>query len=1163
MKSLNLLPAVVGLLLLLVSNPVLKAADAAPAKPAVLFSGWTGGMASYEFVRRLHQEGFAVREEPGADPMTPLTWEKARHYNVIVMSGIGSSNADNSLNAANKETIATLNRFMQAGGGVLYLPEFYEMGTQLPPQEAFGQPLGLKPLFDELVFDPAHVVVATVKQLNLVPTTEITPSPITQGVTSLWFPTGGRTGAQNQVTTSQFDPSWHVVVTGSKTSFSRTVSIEIISSSGKDGDPGVFKSSVPLVGYKEVGKGRMVVCGISSGWLYGSAAANALEGIVADHGLNGVPSQGYQLFSNSLHWLAEPSLADATAALGGAEQDPALLENPQMMKFSEPLDWTKINLQSFPAISDARPGVIGARTALSGGKGTVEDWVKEAKAEGLSYIVFLEDFAQLSPENFKTLKSECARLTDAGFAAIPGIRIQDVVGNHYFYCGVNVLYPPKKLLSDDGKAFTSYDPDINPKDPRGVKGQINMAVLIYTYTLGGFRFTAGNYLYHDGTSPFPNFFGVFTSVGVITRQNGKMIEDATPDFLDMAHAGQGPLPMVVDLMDDPAELKQTPWRTVLRLSPPAAGVVNPVITYFETWHFYPDTPTAIYITSGPQIDYWSYTGSPDYVGSNRGDFIWQGYRWHVGGKVSSPEGLKEVSLYDGAKLFRRFLPQGRKEFDFALDLNHNQQHDLVLIATDVKGGQAISGEQWDRNHRMEEFNCGDRDNQLSYGLLTRRDGTSLLIGEAPVTPNKRTPESGCSPEANFTGDPLLGAPAFDGGVGGFPGFELPVTMRIPGGEIPAPRVGECQRLLETGDTHMSIAQCFYNFADNVPVYNCWHSLWRPEVAKDFTVERRNQDFQVDPDSPLAVFRMRLRIKLVRDLPNTGFVLSTLGKGLSTRWSILGSDGQTFVGSSTDAKAASKTVNVPFSLNAYAAALDSGMGSVAIFPLSDGTEMTWDASSPMDMSVILPAANSPQKKDETREADFLVLGIPRLTAYTQMVSKDSLATVQRFVADFGLNGKPPAYTTDLQGGTITGQRYILNVDGHVDNAFSGTLKGELISTLPIAVSNLNGNWSAFLYDRAEKKARPLGVLENQAWATVRLHGQDDLFIGDPVTCDNPNIILQLTQTGDNAWRLEAHNPTDADVTVNLSANRFFDPLKDKTISDKPVVIPAGQSVFFDL
>ena len=110
--------------------------------------------------------------------------------------------------------------------------------------------------------------------------------------------------------------------------------------------------------------------------------------------------------------------------------------------------------------------------------------------------------------------------------------------------------------------------------------------------------------------------------------------------------------MVLDLMDDPAELKQTPWRTVLRVPPATAGVVNPVVPYFNEWHQYPDSPTAIYVTSGPQIDYWSSTGQVDYIGSNRGDFVWQGYRWRLGGKVTSPEGLQEVAIYDGAKLFR-------------------------------------------------------------------------------------------------------------------------------------------------------------------------------------------------------------------------------------------------------------------------------------------------------------------------------------------------------------------------------------------------------------------------------------------------------------------------------------------------------------------------------
>jgi hypothetical protein len=152
---------------------------------------------------------------------------------------------------------------------------------------------------------------------------------------------------------------------------------------------------------------------------------------------------------------------------------------------------------------------------------------------------------------------------------------------------------------------------------------------------------------------------------------------------------------------------------------------------------------------------------------------------------------------------------------------------------------------------------------------------------------------------------------------------------------------------------------------------------------------------------------------------------------------------------------------------------------------------------------------------------------------------------------------------LQSGKITGQRYILSIDGGETQAFSGELSGDLISSLPIEVSGLNDHWTAVFFDRQEGKARPLGVFENKAWAIVPLHGKSDLFVGHPVICDQPKIMLQFTQTGDDAWRLEAHNPTDADVTVNLSANRFFDPLKDKTIPAQPVAIPAGQSVFIDL
>ena len=115
--------------------------------------------------------------------------------------------------------------------------------------------------------------------------------------------------------------------------------------------------------------------------------------------------------------------------------------------------------------------------------------------------------------------------------------------------------------------------------------------------------------------------------------------------------------------------------------------------YFDSWHTYPDNPVKAQVTSGPRIETWAHTGPRDYEGSSPGDFVWQNYRWVVHGQASSPAGLKEVAVYDGPRLFRRFLPRGKPEFDFSLNLTHDRQHCLVLVATDKDGGRAVSGDQ--------------------------------------------------------------------------------------------------------------------------------------------------------------------------------------------------------------------------------------------------------------------------------------------------------------------------------------------------------------------------------------------------------------------------------------------------------------------------------------
>jgi len=523
-------------------------------KPSVLFIGGYGGGCGFEVANKLAQAGFALNGTPYPGlTQTPLVWDKVKNYNAIVATGIGQANADMTLPDKVKQTIETLNKYLEAGGGVLIFPAFGQMVTDKPPQDTFLKPLGLTPLFDETIFD-SEAVPATSWKLPYAYTEAITESPVAVGVKALWFVVQTRAGAQNHATPCAVDETWTVVVKGSRTSQTKKGPLQQV------GDqPGTYPREVPLVAVKQVGKGRIMYLGLTAEYLIGAHATNTLEGIALERGLRGKPSGGYKLLENGLKWLAEPSLA--AGDLGGATMDAAMLKNPHKTEFGQPWGWT--DKLEFPAVEAAYPGVIGARTRYSSGKATVDEWVAKAKEKKLAYIVFLEEFARLSAENFAKLKADCARLSSEGFSAIPGLTIDDEVGNHYFYFGTTFPYPDKKFLSEDGKVFRARDPEINQKDPY-VKGQLAMTTLDYAYSISSFKLTARNYLFTQDAAPFSDFFSDWDAIGVVTARGGKLVEDSTEDFLKIVDSGQGPLPLALDLMDSPAQLDASKWRTVLR-----------------------------------------------------------------------------------------------------------------------------------------------------------------------------------------------------------------------------------------------------------------------------------------------------------------------------------------------------------------------------------------------------------------------------------------------------------------------------------------------------------------------------------------------------------------------------------------------------------------------
>jgi hypothetical protein len=227
---------------------------------------------------------------------------------------------------------------------------------------------------------------------------------------------------------------------------------------------------------------------------------------------------------------------------------------------------------------------------------------------------------------------------------------------------------------------------------------------------------------------------------------------------------------------------------------------------------------------------------------------------------------------------------------------------------------------------------------------------------------------------------------------------------------------------------------------------------------------------------------------------------------------------------------------------------------------------------MEASLSLPKSNniyftlspyaSPRKRGDNVKAELLLVGIPRATENTAFMPVATTEIIERFCKDFGLDGGETGYTLKINAGKITSRRYILKIDGSRDEAFSGIIEGDLISSLPVAVSGLNDSWSAMLYDRDLKKSRPLAIADGIAWAVFPQKGSRNLFIGHPVTADNKNLIIQVTQSSESTWVLEVHNPTDKAITSTIKFNPYFDLIKVKSGVEK-LTIPGGSSIILNI
>jgi hypothetical protein len=963
--------------------------------------------------------------------------------------------------------------------------------------------------------------------------------PASPGVKGVWFP---RNGGYPHPGSKwwwplEVDDTWEVVLKADKElkpapqSWSPDVDKEIRKKPVPDG--------VPLAAVRDLKPGRVVVMTLPQTYWFASPH-NWPGGVAAMYeGINGKPSDGTKMMINLFKWLAQ---APGNEKFGGA-RTPAELFKPGNMRRVQPAPEVCWN--------HYYRGLIGARTRISTGKSTVAEYAKAARAAGLDFLVFLEDHKAMTPEKNARLIKECQAVSDHTFQAIPGFTIEDEFGNCWFFAGEKAVYPKDVFLSPDKKVFAAHynKPELVKNIPEADRnGTMALGYVVCNITGNQYQYQvlSGSWNHRKASMP-PWDFRNYNAVALYTfDEKGKLIDDISEDYPLLEQKGNRLEPFCMTLMDSADQVAmhaKNGWFNHVK-----ASSLPALLRTIASWRG--DVESDQYISNGPEIVRWEYTRF-EYPHLIADEYRMDLYRNPCRLHVRSDVGLKEISIYDGTRLVRRFLTEGAREFKQDLDFYVVPQQYLLVIAQDINGRRAISKDMFFKNPNFQEFLCGDRNNQLFNGYTPRPDGSIFYY--APPTGNSTTPDKGpvcwmMAPARAYTYDEWSPTCPWDGGV--IPtGLALSLTPTVSvEGEKELPLHNRTLRILHSYDTQIGEGVIDGGFPEEwrPHIGMVWGSIFPVVPTRFLEGKMRLRYWRLKADTyPVALFEETLGFKkdvtLEGDMPIMIGRLAFQNKPVSIE--LRDKDGKI---QQLQARDLQKPVVVSLEDTGYISIYDSLIAQT-FYSFEKGLRVQ---VAPGWVSFFLAPAEKRVKKGA--EFPVRILGVGSNTGLHP-------ESAQKADQAFGLTGGKPAYRVKLEKGRITGQRYQLEIAADRGVVTGQIPKADLPAHLAIQVNGLNPNWTVLYVDRANSRWRPIGSAENMACVVLDPSSADQsFFIGHPVTCDQPEVKLLLTQVAENAWQLEVHNPTDKEVRTQLAFPREFTPLSSTVPS---VTLKPGSSVFF--
>jgi hypothetical protein len=158
---------------------------------------------------------------------------------------------------------------------------------------------------------------------------------------------------------------------------------------------------------------------------------------------------------------------------------------------------------------------------------------------------------------------------------------------------------------------------------------------------------------------------------------------------------------------------------------------------------------------------------------------------------------------------------------------------------------------------------------------------------------------------------------------------------------------------------------------------------------------------------------------------------------------------------------------------------------------------------------------------------------------------------------GLAGKP-AYDVRVASGKLLGTRLSLDLQAEDSGAAIAVSKTDLPIPLPLKVYGVNPNWSTGVWDADANALIPCGTLDGAAVSSLNTRERiSNVFAGNVIVCDQNDAVVTLLPDGTGQWKVQVHNPTDRDMTVNVRTPKGIKAFH----IEKKVMVPAGGQVTF--